>query len=290
MPADALAWFRCFPTKLLGALHGMGPADALVYVTALLRIYENGGPVPETVRTLTRRTGLRDGQVREALRRLMADGRLTVATDGLLDSATTHAELAWKGDRRARAKAASEAAAEARNCDHGERMKGVKSKAVSEISQQKQRNDATERSPIEKENIDTSTGKAEALPSEASMKETPTVVGAKKNPAPDGPGRRRASRLDPDWQPSAELLAQCVELGVSQDEQLGYVLPEFRDYWCSRGGREAAKLDWPATYRNRCREVGRKRKFELTRNGDDGQDMAIRRSLGLFSDGAGDHR
>ena len=30
---------------------------------------------------------------------------------------------------------------------------------------------------------------------------------------------------------------------------------KFRDFWCSKAGREAAKLDWQATWRNWCRNA-----------------------------------
>ncbi len=50
--SDRLPWFRCFPSALLGALAGLTADEGFVYVTVLLRIYETGGPVSETGRTL----------------------------------------------------------------------------------------------------------------------------------------------------------------------------------------------------------------------------------------------
>lgn len=91
-----LPWFRCNPTKLLGALGGMGADEALVYTVALLRIYEAGGPVAESPRTLARRTGITERRASLALDDLLAAGKLERLADGRLDSRTTHDEIAWQ--------------------------------------------------------------------------------------------------------------------------------------------------------------------------------------------------
>lgn len=69
-------WFKCFPSRLLGALSGMTPTQGYVYVVALLRIYERGGPCPDSVAVFARRTGLRESVVSEALGFLFETGRL----------------------------------------------------------------------------------------------------------------------------------------------------------------------------------------------------------------------
>lgn len=66
---------------------------------------------------------------------------------------------------------------------------------------------------------------------------------------------RRGIRLPSDWVPSPEGRRLALECGVDPDE----LLLEFRDYWWSIPGSKGCKLDWEATWRNRCREVGRRR-------------------------------
>ncbi|MBR0682759.1 hypothetical protein GXW74_19865 [Roseomonas eburnea] len=77
-------------------------------------------------------------------------------------------------------------------------------------------------------------------------KETPSLrSGSKKDP----PAARRGTRLPPDWQPSDRERAFARQLGLDPDA----VAERFRDYWHAKAGKDGAKLDWPATWRNWCR-------------------------------------
>ncbi|MET0743676.1 MAG: hypothetical protein ABWY78_09925, partial [Microvirga sp.] len=109
--SERLPWFRCFPSRLLGALSGLSADEGSVYVAALLRIYEVGGPAPETACSLSRRTGLREPVVEATLGKLMAAGKLVRLADGRLDSPTTHDELAWQKERRSEQARAGQASA-----------------------------------------------------------------------------------------------------------------------------------------------------------------------------------
>jgi hypothetical protein len=83
--SERLPWFRCFPSALLGAIAGMQADEGFTYITVLLRIYETGGPVAETTRTLSRRTGLIERKVAASLDSLIAAGKLSKTQDGRLD-------------------------------------------------------------------------------------------------------------------------------------------------------------------------------------------------------------
>lgn len=117
--SDRLPWFRCFPSRLLGALAGMEPDEGYIYVALLLRIYETGGPVAETSRTLSRRTGLSERRATSALEAVIASGKIQRTADGRLDSETTHEEIAWQADRRGDQSKAGKASAERRSKKHG---------------------------------------------------------------------------------------------------------------------------------------------------------------------------
>lgn len=60
--------------------------------------------------------------------------------------------------------------------------------------------------------------------------------------------RATASRLPPDWMPSDADLDFCRT--ERSDLHAADVASRFRDYWSAKAGRDAAKLDWPATWRN----------------------------------------
>ncbi|WP_178133300.1 DUF1376 domain-containing protein [Vineibacter terrae] len=59
----------------------------------------------------------------------------------------------------------------------------------------------------------------------------------------------RGTRLAPDWRPAAAEQAFAARLGLDADR----IAAEFRDYWHAVLGARGRKLDWPATFRNRCR-------------------------------------
>jgi hypothetical protein len=61
------------------------------------------------------------------------------------------------------------------------------------------------------------------------------------------PARTKASRLPDDWQPEPDL---TIAPSLAERE-----LPKFRDYWRAKSGKDAAKLDWQATWRNWCRRA-----------------------------------
>jgi hypothetical protein len=57
----------------------------------------------------------------------------------------------------------------------------------------------------------------------------------------------RGTRLPTDWKPPPELVAQQRDAYPHLD--LDEILEDFRDYWQAKTGKDATKLDWPATWR-----------------------------------------
>lgn len=67
-------------------------------------------------------------------------------------------------------------------------------------------------------------------------------------------GADRGTRLPEDWTPSEEDCAFAADLGL--DPMV--TAEEFRDFWTSVPGARGRKLNWSKTFRNRCRELGRR--------------------------------
>lgn len=61
--------------------------------------------------------------------------------------------------------------------------------------------------------------------------------------------RKRAARLPEDWALPRAWGEWAIEQGFSE-AQTRIEADKFRDYWISKGGKDAAKLDWEATWRN----------------------------------------
>ncbi|WP_139109863.1 hypothetical protein [Ensifer sp. LC163] len=76
-------------------------------------------------------------------------------------------------------------------------------------------------------------------------------------PAPSRlvPGGRRAMRLPEQFEPDRDF---AIRLGFGAAET-ELELEKFRDYWTAKSGRDAAKLDWLATWRNWMRNAARPR-------------------------------
>lgn len=65
----------------------------------------------------------------------------------------------------------------------------------------------------------------------------------------------RGTRLPEDWQPSEDLLAwfrekKLGDVKLSAIVDLETQTETFRNYWHAKSGKDATKVDWPATWRN----------------------------------------
>lgn len=67
-------------------------------------------------------------------------------------------------------------------------------------------------------------------------------------------GEARGSRLPPDWQLPSDWWSWSASEGLDADT-IDTEASKFRDYWIAKAGKDAAKADWQATWRNWCRRV-----------------------------------
>lgn len=65
-----------------------------------------------------------------------------------------------------------------------------------------------------------------------------------------GPKAKRGRRLPDDWQPDDADRAFAAAHGLNPEE-IDRGAFEFRNYWTSRAGREACKVNWSRTWQNR---------------------------------------
>lgn len=68
----------------------------------------------------------------------------------------------------------------------------------------------------------------------------------------------RATRLAADWAPDGAARSYAVQHGFALAE-IDRIAEDFRDYWTARPGKEASKLDWPATWRRWVRKQRERR-------------------------------
>ena len=82
---ERLPWFKCFPSKWLGALAAMKQDEGYVYIVVCFRIYEIGGPCTDTLDALAIRTHLNKRRVSDLLDRLFRSGKLVRDGEGIMN-------------------------------------------------------------------------------------------------------------------------------------------------------------------------------------------------------------
>ena len=101
---------------------------------------------------------------------------------------------------------------------------------------------------------DETVGNAET-PSEAEA-EAEAEIRSSASPPDPTPCSSRGTRVPEDWQPSEQTIAWAAtadDVRFSRSQVLSCV-DKFRDYWLSKAGRDACKIDWDRTYRNELRK------------------------------------
>lgn len=69
------------------------------------------------------------------------------------------------------------------------------------------------------------------------------------------PRRQRGSRLDGEWTLPGGWRDWAKTNCFASDDEISRQADTFRDYWISKPGAQACKLDWEATWRNWCRKA-----------------------------------
>lgn len=73
-------------------------------------------------------------------------------------------------------------------------------------------------------------------------------------PPPKGGRAARAARISEGWAPSEQTRRYAADLGFGPWE-IDAAASEFRDYWLSAAGKNAAKLNWDLTFKSRLRDL-----------------------------------
>jgi hypothetical protein len=81
-----------------------------------------------------------------------------------------------------------------------------------------------------------------------------TIVSSKK--------MKNGSRIPDDFYPSEEMLKWAKE--TLPDINLDLRITEFKNYWESKTGKDATKLDWNKTFQNRILQIA---EYQVSKNG-----------------------
>lgn len=194
----------------------LSDAERGVYITLLVEMYSNAGPIVRDDQRLARLCGCKTTNAfRKTLNYLIDQGHI-IENDGYLSNKKVEETIEILIEKSSKAKAA----AEAKWSKKGNKInKGGDANAYANADA----NAYANQSQREKE-LDKSSSK-------------------------------KGSRLPDDWLAPKEFVDWPVQnLGWTENRAQGE-LAKFKDYWVSKTGQGATKLDWLATWRNWCRNA-----------------------------------
>ena len=219
---SALPFIHFYPSDWLGGTRGLSATETGVYITLVCMMYEREEPLDMDEDRLARLCGATPAAFRKALRALMAEGKI-VRRGGGLWQPRVEKELKKRSERSDNARVSANAR-----------------------WQKAKENQAPDDTPaMQLQCADDANQKPEARLEDA---------GASSS----GP-RKRGARLPADWTLPDDWRDWAVSEHGMSTEAVVFEAAKFRDYWHSKAGRDAAKLDWAATWRNWCRTASPRR-------------------------------
>lgn len=211
------AWFKFYPSDWLAGTRGLTAAETGVYITLVAMMYETGGPLNIPEARLARLCNCPAGAFRRILESLQTAGKLVQREGG------------WSNERF--------------ECEAYKRV--LSSQNASDSSRSRwaiQREKAKQNQPDE----DATASVPHEFPHAKPMLPDTRYQNREANASLP---HKRAARLPPDW----VLPVDWGEWAVAEGWPENVIRSEaerFRDYWVAKGGKDATKLDWQATWRN----------------------------------------
>lgn len=211
-------WFKCFPSDFLNGVSELGPHEIAVYTIILMRMYDEGGPVPDDPVRIARRCNMRLPACQKAIDSLCADGKL-VRQDGMLINERAQDEIEQRHERNSK---------QARNAQ----ARWQKEPEINNKNNKGTVPPQCQRDP-------------DHMPTRSQKPDTRSQNKKEREGAP----ARRGTRLPADWTPSPENSAFCRKEGLTDDDAAN-IGRRFKNHWLAKPGKDAVKLDWDRTWEN----------------------------------------
>lgn len=231
-------------------------------------IYSRGEPIADDDAWIAKALACNPRTWRAIKARLVAKGKLRIEADLIMNSRALR-EIESAEKRLNGSRTAAETSANARRTRAENARLSSEYNDIPEADADIYGRAITNHQPIKDSDRENLTVETSTAPAGAG-------AGERGDSDKDQAGSRRArttargTRLPDSWQPGPELEQFARNLGLDPEA----VTPEFVDHWRGVAGQRGVKLDWPATYRNRCRFLagrtavaGTKRPQDIGRSG-----------------------
>ncbi|WP_375657288.1 DUF1376 domain-containing protein [Bartonella sp. CM120XJJH] len=272
-----LAWVRCFPSDWVSDASGMTSHQISTYMMLTLLMYKKRQPILENASILARISGCSVKAFNKALDFLLSDEKLIRLEDGRLWSLQVEEELNNSNENLNKFSERAQKAAKARwdkntkdacdikhdACDNANDIKhDAKHDACDAITNntniynKKNKTNVLLKKEIDFEDLETTDLVDEPIECDVESQSeqiNQPIIHEQEN-VPKKAKRvktDRGCRLPADFEPDCDFaLAEGLP-----PERVKVEIAKFRDYWRSKAGANATKIDWQATWRNWVRKA-----------------------------------
>ncbi|WP_375663813.1 DUF1376 domain-containing protein [Bartonella sp. CL63NXGY] len=268
-----LAWVRCFPSDWVSDASGMTSHQISTYMMLILLMYKKRQPILENASILARISGCSVKAFNKALDFLLSDEKLIRLEDGRLWSLQVEEELNNSNENLNKFSERAQKAAKARwdkntkdacdiKHDANNMLKDAKHDACDAITNntniynKKNKTNVLLKKGIDFEDLETIDLVDEPIECdvESQLEQTNQSIIHEQENVPKKAKRvktDRGCRLPADFEPDCDF---AIREGLPP-ERVKVEIAKFRDYWRSKAGANATKIDWQATWRNWVRKA-----------------------------------
>lgn len=207
-------FIKFYPGDFLAGTSGLSPAERGVYITLLCLIYENDAPIERDDARLARRCGAPKAAFVKILSALIGEGKIT-DEGGMLSNRRAEKALMDRTNR-------------SQNATHASNARWTAQSGKSEQNQ----------SPDD----------APAMPPQ-SVADASQSQSQKEKKKPSVSQKTTGSRLPKDFEIPPDWIAWAVEEASISEVSARREASKFCDFWWAKAGKDAAKVDWLATWR-----------------------------------------
>tara|TARA_R110002110_G_scaffold113522_3_gene281850 strand:+ start:2450 stop:3283 length:834 start_codon:yes stop_codon:yes gene_type:complete len=226
-----------YPSDWLAGTAALSDTEKGVYITLVARMYEMAGPIERDDNRLFRVCGSKSkASFVKALEYLISEGKILVTDEGLFNEKASKV-IEQTTEKSSKAKAAAQSRWDRKsNKNKGGVNANASPKHMPQLCQ-----------PEPEPELDKELKRDTIVSPKKAPDQSFDLVPSEQIPKPAK--NAKASRLPDDWALPRDWGDWAVSEGWDASD-VRLEAEKFRDFWISKAGKDAAKLNWLATWRN----------------------------------------